>query len=137
MTVTKLMTSMLVLALSVFASVANAKSADEMVAERIAPVGNVCVQGTECAAAGKAAAASSGPRSGKQVHDTFCAACHGTGAMSAPKTGDKGVWKTRLAKGFNTTLQNAIKGINLMPPKGTCGDCSDKEIGNAIKFMAK
>lgn len=137
MTVTKLMTSMLVLALTAFVSVANAKTSDEMIAERLAPVGSVCVQGTKCAAAGKASAAKSGPRSGKDVYGTYCAACHGTGAMGAPKTGDTGVWKTRLAKGFNATLKNAVNGLNLMPPKGTCSDCSDKEIGNAIKFMSK
>lgn len=131
MTVTKLMTSMMVLALSAVVSVATASTIEE----RIAPVGSVCVQGTECAAAGKAAAASSGPRSGADVYNTYCAACHGTGAMGAPKSGDKGAWKDRLAKGFNKTLANAINGINLMPPKGTCGDCSDKEIGNAIKHM--
>ncbi|NVK37599.1 MAG: cytochrome c5 family protein [Gammaproteobacteria bacterium] len=132
MTVTKLMTSMMVLALSAVVSVATASTIEE----RIAPVGAVCVQGTECAAAGKAAAASSGPRSGSDVFNTYCAACHGTGAMGAPKAGDKGAWKDRLAKGFNKTLANAINGLNLMPPKGTCGDCSDEEIGNAIKHMS-
>lgn len=131
MTVTKLMTSMMVLALSAVVSVATASTIEE----RIAPVGSVCVEGTECAAAGKAAAASSGPRSGADVYNTYCAACHGTGAMGAPKSGDKGAWKDRLAKGFNKTLANAINGINLMPAKGTCGDCSDEEIGNAIKHM--
>ncbi|MGK0443104.1 MAG: cytochrome c5 [Bermanella sp.] len=135
MTVTKLMTSMMVLALSAMVSVANAKATDS-IEDRIAPVGAVCVEGTECAAAGKAVAASSGPRSGSDVYNTYCTACHGTGAMGAPKTGDKGAWKDRLAKGFNKTLANAISGINLMPPKGTCGDCSDEEIGNAIKYMS-
>lgn len=130
---TKLMTSMMVLALSAVVSVATASTIEE----RIAPVGSVCVQGTECAAAGKAAAASSGPRSGADVYNTYCAACHGTGAMGAPKAGDKGAWKDRLGKGFNKTLANAINGLNLMPPKGTCGDCSDEEIGNAIKHMTK
>jgi cytochrome c5 len=135
MTVTKLMTSMMVLALSAMVSVANAKATDS-IEDRIAPVGAVCVEGTECAAAGKAVAASSGPRSGSDVYNTYCTACHGTGAMGAPQTGDKGAWKDRLAKGFNKTLANAISGINLMPPKGTCGDCSDEEIGNAIKYMS-
>jgi len=133
MTVTKLMTSMMVLALSAVVSFANASTIEE----RIAPVGSVCVAGTDCAAAGSAAAASSGPRSGSDVYNTYCAACHGTGAMGAPKSGDNGAWKDRLAKGFNKTLANAINGINLMPPKGTCGDCSDDEIGAAIKYMAK
>lgn len=133
MTVTKLMTSILVLALSAVVSFANASTIEE----RIAPVGSVCVAGTECAAAGKAAATSSGPRSGSDVFNTYCAACHGTGAMGAPKSGDAGAWKSRLDKGFNKVLANAVNGLNLMPPKGTCGDCSDDEIGAAIKYMTK
>jgi len=135
--VTKLMTSLMVLAMSAMFSVANANTADAKIAERIAPVGGVCIEGTECAAAGKAAAVASGPRSGSDVYGTYCAACHGTGAMGAPKTGDSAVWKSRLAKGFDKTLANALNGINMMPPKGTCGDCSDEELGNAIKHMSK
>jgi cytochrome c5 len=134
---TKLMTSMLVLALSAVVSFAQAGTNEDQITARIAPVGSVCVEGTECAAAGKAAAVASGPRSGSDVYGTYCAACHGTGAMGAPKLGDKAVWDTRLAKGFDKTLANAINGLNMMPPKGTCGDCSDDELGAAIKHMTK
>lgn len=130
---TKLMTSIVVLALSAMVSLANA---DEKIVDRVKPVGSVCVEGTECAAAGAAAATSSGPRSGADVYGTFCVACHGSGAMGAPKTGDKGAWADRMAKGMSQTLANAINGINLMPAKGTCGDCSDEEIEAAIKHMA-
>ncbi len=134
---TKLMTSMLVLALSAVVSFANANTSDDQITARIAPVGSVCVEGTECAAAGKAAAVASGPRSGSDVFGTYCTACHGTGAMGAPKTGDTAAWDARLAKGFDKTLANAINGLNMMPPKGTCGDCSDEELSNAIKHMTK
>ena len=132
----KLATSMFVLVFSVMASMANATT-DASVVERIAPVGKVCVAGTECAAAGAAPSVASGPRSGADVYNTYCAACHGTGAMGAPKSGDKAVWSERLAKGFNKTLANAINGLNMMPAKGTCMDCSDDEIGGAIKHMSK
>lgn len=131
---TKIITSTLLLALSVLVSQAHA-TAD--IAERLKPVGDVCVEGTECDAAAGAATASSGPRSGEEVYNTFCTACHGTGAMGAPKTGDVSTWNDRLAKGFDATLANAINGINAMPPKGTCMDCSDDEIASAIKYMAK
>jgi cytochrome c5 len=133
--VIKLTTSILVLALTAMSQFASA-SADD-IAKRIAPIGSVCVVGVECAAAAGAATAPSGPRSGSDVYGTYCAACHTTGAMGAPKIGDTGAWKSRLSKGFNKTLANAVKGINLMPAKGTCSDCSDKEIGNAIKHMSK
>ena len=42
----------------------------------------------------------------------------------------------RLAKGMDATLQNAINGINAMPPKGTCANCSDDELMAAIKYMS-
>ena len=131
---TKLMTSMLVVALSAVVSLANA---NEKIVERIKPVGSVCVEGTECAAAGAAAAVASGPRSGADVYNTACAACHSIGAMGAPKAFDKGAWDGRLAKGFEKTLANAINGLNAMPPKGGCSSCSDEEIGAAIKHMSK
>jgi cytochrome c5 len=33
--------------------------------------------------------------------------------------------------------QNAINGINAMPPRGTCADCSDDEIKAAIEHMTE
>ena len=139
MTVTKLMTSMLVLLLSTVLSTAHAAKTetDPKLLERIAPVGMVCVAGTECAAAAGAAQASSGPRSGSDVYGTYCAACHSSGAMGSPKAFDKAVWDSRLAKGFSKTLSNAINGLNLMPANGTCGDCSKAELSAAIKHMSK
>ena len=101
--------------------------------ERIKPVGEVCV-GAEC---GGVAVVASEPRSGEDVYGAACSACHNTGILNAPKKGDKAAWDTRLAKGLDVTLSNAIKGINAMPPKGNCATCSDDEILNAIKYMAE
>ena len=64
------------------------------------------------------------PRSGDEVYNTKCAVCHGTGAAGAPKFGDAGAWGGRVAKGLDT-LTNAINGINGMPAKGLCKDCSE------------
>ncbi|KKE81035.1 c-type cytochrome, partial [Pseudoalteromonas luteoviolacea] len=77
----------------------------------------------------------SGPRSGEQIYQASCFACHGTGALGAPKTADE--WATRLTKGADVLLDHAINGFNAMPPKGTCMDCSDEEIQAAIDFMLK
>ena len=38
--------------------------------------------------------------------------------------------------GLDGILATAISGINAMPPKGTCGDCSDDELLGAIKQMS-
>lgn len=113
---------------------------NEAIAERLKPVGEVCVQGKECAAAagGAAAAAGGAARSGEEVVGKFCTACHGSGLLNSPKVGDAGAWKTRAdAKGgVDGLLKSAISGINAMPPKGTCGDCSDDELKAAIKHMS-
>ncbi len=105
------------------------KSLEELKA-RIAPVGQVYLAGSEPVAAKPA-----GPRTGEQVYQGACFACHATGALDAPKKGDAAAWKPRLAQGLETLHKHAIDGIRSMPPRGTCGDCSDDELLNAIKFM--
>jgi len=113
---------------------------DEAIAERLKPVGEVCIQGQECAAAGAGAAAAAGgaARSGEDVYGKFCTACHSSGLLNAPKTGDSAAWTARAdaAGGLDGLLKNAISGINAMPPKGTCADCSDEELTAAIKHMS-
>ena len=70
------------------------------------------------------AAASSGARdpsfNAKGEYDKLCVTCHGSGLMNAPKLGDAAAWKERLDKagGLDGLVQQGIKGINAMPPKG-------------------
>ena len=113
---------------------------DEAIAERLKPVGSVCIQGEECAAAGAGAAAAAGgaARSGSDVYGKFCTACHGSGLLNAPKTGDNAAWSAHAdaVGGLDGLLKHAINGINAMPPKGTCGDCSDDELKAAIQHMS-
>ena len=105
----------------------------DKIRDRIKPVGTVCV-GADCGGAAVTAAAE--PRSGEQVYNTACMACHAVGVLGAPKLGDKAAWNDKLAKGLDASLQIAIKGINAMPPKGNCLNCSDDELLAAIKFMS-
>jgi len=78
-----------------------------------------------------------GHRSGKQVWEEVCLGCHDTGMMDAPLAGS-GEFKDRLAKkGMDKLVKNAIEGLNEMPAKGSCTDCSEDEIREAIKFMLK
>ena len=126
--------------LSLWAMSAQAATNDA-IAERLKPVGNVCIQGEECAAAGggaASAAAGGAARSGADVYAKSCTACHGSGLLNAPKTGDNAEWTARAeAKGgLDGLLKNAINGINAMPPKGTCSDCSDDELRAAIQHMS-
>ena len=117
---------------------------DEAIAERIKPYGTVCLAGEECAnavaaapAAGGAATAGAG-RSGEAVYGQYCTACHSTGLLNAPKTGDTAAWEEHLAAvgDMDALVQSAIAGKGAMPPKGTCGDCSDDEILAAIQHMS-
>ena len=62
-------------------------------------------------------------------------ACHASGIAGAPMCGDSGAWVTRLAQGIETVYSNAINGINGMPARGTCMDCSDDEVIAAINYI--
>ena len=104
---------------------------EDKVLSRIAPVGSVCT-GSDCGGAPVVA----GPRSGEEIYNGACGACHGVGILGAPKNGDKGAWDARLAKGLDQTWQNAINGINAMPAMGNCASCDNDDILSAIKYMA-
>lgn len=73
-------------------------------------------------------------KSGEQVFQAQCAACHATGAAGAPKPGDNAAWGPRLKTGFDTLLHSALKGKGNMGPQGG-GDFSDFEIARAVVFM--
>ncbi len=102
------------------------------IAENIKPVGEVNV-GTAPPASAPAAAA--GPRSGEEVFQAHCSACHATGVAGAPKVGDSAAWSKRAAQGIDTLLTHATNGLNAMPPKGTCAECSSEELKGAIEYM--
>ncbi len=122
---------------SLFGFSAQAGIIEDAISERLAPVGEVCVEGQDCGAASAAAAVSSAsePRSGEAVYNGGCNACHASGAAGAPKLGDVAAWSERLAQGNDTLYSNAIDGINEMPAKGLCMNCSDDEIKAAVDYM--
>ena len=72
----------------------------------------------------------------EELYNKACVACHAAGAAGAPKAFDKEAWAPRLAKGMDTLLKNAKTGINAMPPKGMCMDCTDDELKALIKYMS-
>lgn len=134
----KMLSLLSVAAFSVFLSStvsAYGQSAEE-IAKRIAPIGNVCIAGQECEVASAVAdSGSGGPRDGESIYGQFCVACHSIGVAGAPKFGNAGDWAPRLAKGMDSLISNAINGINAMPARGTCADCSDEEIEVTIQYM--
>jgi cytochrome c5 len=102
----------------------------DAIAERIKPVGDVYLAG-----ATPVVAEPTGPRDGPTVYNTYCTACHSTGVSGAPIKGDAAAWAPRIAQGNDVLMSHAINGFNVMPPKGTCMDCSDDEIAAAIDHM--
>lgn len=128
------------LALTTISSASFAQDlSEDAIANRIAPVGDVYLDG-EIATASTAneAAQPSGPRSGEQIYNSFCVACHATGAAGAPIKGDAAAWAPRIAQGRDTLNKHAIEGLNnVMPARGTCADCSDDEIIATVDFLIK
>jgi cytochrome c5 len=112
---------------------------EAVIIDNIKPVGQVYVAGEsepeQPVAATADAGAAAGPKSGEEIYNSNCMACHGTGAAGAPKVGDAAAWAPRIAKGMDALLASAISGLNAMPPKGLCMTCSDAELQGAIEYM--
>jgi cytochrome c5 len=106
----------------------DAKTGEAAVLERIKPVAEVNL-----------ADSSSGPRvekSGEQVVQEVCSACHAAGALGSPKIGDKGAWGPRIGQGYDTLLKHALEGVRQMPARGGNPDLSDFEVASAVVHMA-
>ncbi|WP_345796274.1 c-type cytochrome [Castellaniella sp. MT123] len=74
-------------------------------------------------------------KTGEQVFQSTCSACHGTGVAGAPKFGNKEAWAPFIKLGFDQLLKNAIHGIGAMPPKGGNASLDDLEVARAVVYM--
>ncbi|MBP6700131.1 MAG: cytochrome c5 family protein [Halioglobus sp.] len=70
-------------------------------------------------------------------YDKSCKVCHAAGAAGAPKTGDAEAWAPRMAKGMDALVASVNKGLNAMPPKGMCFDCTDADYAALIQYMSE
>lgn len=98
----------------------------EATAKRIEPVGRVIV---------KDVSDPSALSSGEEVFKGQCIACHGTGALGAPKLGDAAAWGPRLSDGYMGLVTAALRGKGAMPAQGG-GDYTDLEVARAVVYMA-
>ena len=101
---------------------------DEAVATRIQPVAKLELAPAE-------GHGPKGAKSGEEIVQGVCSACHATGAVGAPKIGDNAAWAPRLKLGLDGLLKSALAGKNAMPPKGGA-DVTENELARAIVFMA-
>jgi cytochrome c5 len=102
---------------------------------RIQPFSAVCVQGEACG--GGVAMVEGAARSGEDVYNAACMACHSAGIAGAPKVGAQVAWASRIAKGMDALYDSGINGVagTGMIARGGCADCSDDEIRLAVDFM--
>ena len=110
----------------------------DAISERIRPVGESCMAGdASCGAAAAAAAGGGAARSGEEVYNAACLACHTTGAGGAPMIGDAAAWADRIAKGIDALYDSGVNGVpgTTMMAKGGCMNCSDEEVNAAVDFM--
>jgi cytochrome c5 len=81
------------------------------------------------------ARAAEAPRPGADIYRDFCATCHSGGWQGAPIANEASEWSERMSAGADALLENVKKGLNAMPPMGTCVDCTDEELKSAIAEM--
>jgi cytochrome c5 len=82
-----------------------------------------------------ASASFPGERSGKEVVDHVCAACHASGVNGAPRIGDAKAWEARSRRGVSALTANAMEGVRKMPAHGGSMSLNDTEIKRAITYM--
>jgi cytochrome c5 len=87
------------------------------------------------AALALAAAHAAAAKTGAQVVEEQCAACHASGRDGAPRIGDAKAWAPRAKQGLNALTEHAIVGVRRMPPHGGKLALTDQELRLAITHM--
>ena len=112
-----------------------ASEAKKAIEKRIAPVGQVCVEGQDCAQEVNVVSSSlGGMRSGKE-YDAACTTCHAIALAGAPRFGDRLSWGERANEDLDKLVETVTNGLGGMPPMGMCMDCSQEELSDAVQYM--
>lgn len=78
---------------------------------------------------------------GKAIYEKSCIACHMTGVAGAAALTNKERWQISADRGMKTLHEHSIKGyqgdFGVMPEKGTCVDCSDQDMFDAVSYILK
>jgi cytochrome c5 len=75
---------------------------------------------------------------GEQIYNHFCVNCHAKKpliSLGAPRIGEKEDWSIRLKQNMKILFKHTDEGINAMPARGGCFECTDKQLLLAIIFM--
>ena len=114
-----------------FSQVEEPKIVENNTQEDISPVAQVVVANESVTESG-----SENSISADKIIKANCAMCHAGGLMGAPKIGDVAMWAPRIAQGKDMLINNAIKGIRMMPAKGGNSRLTDEEVAAAVISMA-
>ena len=75
-------------------------------------------------------------KTGEQVYNHACVACHSTGVASAPKLGDQKAWAPLIAEGQDVLTAHAWVGVRAMPAQGGAPDLSMIEFARGVAWIA-
>lgn len=69
-----------------------------------------------------------------EVYNSYCFACHDSGAAHAPLLSDRDFWRSQ-ATHKERLYQVTIDGKGAMPANGTCLDCSKEQLRQVVDWM--
>lgn len=78
------------------------------------------------------------PAAGKKIYQQVCSTCHAKNPsvdVGAPQFRVERDWRGRMKKGLEGMLTVTTAGLNQMPPRGGCFECSDAQLKAAIAYM--
>ena len=104
--------------------------------QRLQPIAAVRTSADDLPGAGTEVAAADAPaKSGQELVDGACAACHVAGVAGAPKLDDQVAWAERREAGLDALVSSVINGKGAMPARGGSA-YSDEEIKLAVQQIA-
>jgi cytochrome c5 len=106
-----------------------------LLAERLRPVGRVYIQAAAESGEAPEQEASEEKIGPEGLYRNHCAACHDSGVAGAPVTGSQESWAGRIDKGADVLAESVIRGLNAMPPRWACAQCTNEEISSIVAFM--
>ena len=113
-----------------------ASEAEKAIEKRITPVGQVCVEGQDCAQEVSLVSSNRDViRSGEEIYEAACSTCHAIGLAGAPLFGSKVIWGERANEDLSVLVETVTNGLGGMPPMGMCMDCSQEELTNSVQYM--
>ena len=97
----------------------------------------ICAHVVLALSAALAAPAFAQKRTGQEVYQSICVACHETGVAHAPKVGDTSAWKPLIEEGQHILSAHGFVGVRAMPAKGGDSKLSIEEFSRAVAWMAR